>query len=91
LGAPVSLENFSSRVQSYALVKKQNKALPADPTPTSGEWVAGDSLLYGVYGLPATFPALYPSSAEGNDGARNEIFTQIKAKMTAAGNTLTLL
>lgn len=97
-GAGSALTSFTHRQWTYALIKKNNVALPADPVPGgSAVWVAysagsklGDSLTHGVYSLPATYPALYVSSVAANNTARNAIFASIKVKM-AADTKLTVM
>lgn len=87
----VNLDAFTLRQQAFALIKKNNVAVPVDPT-TDPEWVAatattdGDSLKYGVYSLPATFPSLYKAAVDANDGPRNAIFKDIRTRMTADTN-----
>jgi hypothetical protein len=90
-GTGTDITTFTLRQWTYALTKKNNVALPADPVPTGATaWVAysagktlGDSLTYGVYSLPMMYPSLYVSSISANNAARNEIFKSIKTKMTA--------
>ena len=84
----VNLDDFTLRQQAYALMKKNNVAVPVDPT-TNPAWTAatattdGDSLKYGVYSLPATFPSLYKATVDANDGPRNAIFKSIRDLMVA--------